>query len=466
MSSAPIGATGAAADLHERAEELLDRARAAGAAEAEVYGTGGTSLSAKMEKGDLGQVQADEGATLGLRVLIDGRLGFTSTNQLDAGALERAAADAVAIARLSPPDEANVLGSAAALDASRLLGPRVDPLLAGLDVSEVVERARSLSAATSAHDGRISVDKATVSSVAARTVLRTTTGIAFDDGDAALTMSVMALAKDGEDTGGFDYGGHVLRDLADADAAAARLSARVARAVVGNLAARPGESYEGPVAFAPEAFTTAFLGPLLGAVSALAVQRGRSALAEKHGEIVAPGITILDDPTDRASAGARPFDREGTPTERLAIVQDGALRSFLHNGYTAAVAGSSSTGHAAGGPRGVPGLGAHAIQVETTAADSPEDEAALLRALGSGLYIQRLSGSVDPASGDFSGAAKSARWIEGGEVRHSVQEVMVAGNAFDLLARGITITRQRTRPTGNALLPWALVPGISVTGGS
>ena len=139
MSSAPIGATGAAADLHERAEELLDRARAAGAAEAEVYGTGGTSLSAKMEKGDLGQVQADEGATLGLRVLIDGRLGFTSTNQLDAGALERAAADAVAIARLSPPDEANVLGSAASIDASRLLGPRVDPLLAGLDVAEVVE---------------------------------------------------------------------------------------------------------------------------------------------------------------------------------------------------------------------------------------------------------------------------------------------------------------------------------------
>ena len=69
MSGAPTDAAGAAADLHDRAEELLDRARAAGATEAEVYGTGGTSLSAKMEKGDLGQVQADEGATLGLRVL-------------------------------------------------------------------------------------------------------------------------------------------------------------------------------------------------------------------------------------------------------------------------------------------------------------------------------------------------------------------------------------------------------------
>lgn len=464
MSGAASQALGAAKDLHERAEELLDRARAAGAEHAEVYGNGGTSLSAKMEKGDLGQVQADEGATLGLRVLVDGRLGFTSTNQLDAAALERAAADAVAIARLSPPDEANVLAAAAPVDPAHLLGPRVDPGLAGLEVADVVERARSLSAATGAHDARISVDKATVSSVASRTVLRTSTGIAVDDHDAALTMSVMALAKDGDDTGGFDYGGHVIRDLADSDAAAEHLSARVARAVVGNLGARPGETYEGPVAFSPEAFTTCFLGPLLGAVSALAVQRGRSPLADKIGEAIAPGMTLLDDPTDRAAAGARPFDREGVSTSPLAIVEGGVLRSFLHNGYTAAVAGVASTAHASGGPRGVPGLGPHAIQVAGTGEDLPEDEEALLRTLGRGLYVQRLSGSVDPASGDFSGAAKSARWIENGQISHSVQEVMVAGNAFDLLARGITLTRAQTRPTGNALLPWALAPTISVTG--
>ena len=109
MSSAPIGSTGAAADLHERAEELLDRARAAGAAEAEVYGTGGTSLSAKMEKGDLGQVQSDEGSTCGLRVILDGRLGFASTNQASDQA-QTLADEAVAIARLSP-DPANVLPS-------------------------------------------------------------------------------------------------------------------------------------------------------------------------------------------------------------------------------------------------------------------------------------------------------------------------------------------------------------------
>lgn len=461
MSGTTTDATG---ELHLRAEELLDRARAAGAAEAEVYGSGGTTLSAKMEKGDLGQVQADEGATLGLRVLIDGRIGFTSTNQLDADSLRRAAHDAVAIARLSPPDEHNVLSPADAPDPAAHLGPRVDPTLADLTVADVVERARELSAAAAAHDARISVDRASVSSVAMRTVLRTTRGIAVDDSDAALTMSLMALAKDGDDTGGFDYAGHVLRDLGDADAISKDLSARVARAVLGNLGARPGSTYEGPVLFSPEAFTTAFLGPLLGASSALAVQRGRSPLAEKLDQPVAPGLSVIDDPTDRAAAGARPFDREGQRTRRLAVVEDGVLRSFLHNGYTAASAGVTSTAHASGGPRAVPGLGPHAIQVEATAPDAPADEQALLEALGTGLYIQRLSGSVDPASGDFSGAAKSARWIENGQIQGPVQEVMVAGNAFKLLADGLVASRAQTRPSGNALLPWVLAPGVSVTG--
>ena len=93
-----------------------------------------------------------------------------------------------------------------------------------------------------------------------------------------------------------------------------------------------------------------------------------------------------------------------------------------------------------------------------------EYEAAALAALGTGRYVQRLSGSVDAASGDFSGAAKSARWVENGQVGGAVQEVMLSGNAFDLLAAGPTLTRERVRLGGSSRLPWALFDGVSVTG--
>ena len=461
MSSAQEAAT----SLHDVAGEFLDLAKRAGAGEAEVYGHGGTSLSAKVERGDLGQVQADEGTTLGLRVLVDGRIGFASTNQTDRESLEAAARDAVEIARQSPPDEANILPGPKSPNPDLLMGPRVDPALAALDVTDAVRLAQGLASRVAERDARISVDQASFSFLSASTVLLSTLGTDCTDSDAAVTMGLMALAKDGEETGGLDYRGSVVRDYERVQAESERLARAVAEACVGNLGARAGSTYTGPVMFSPEAFATAFVSPFVSAASALAVQRGRSALSERLGDVVAGGLDIVDDPTDRGAAGAGAFDREGVPTSKFAIVEDGALRAFLHNAYTAAVAGTTSTGHAAGGPRAVPSLGPHAIQVAASASDAPADEAALLRELGTGLYVNRIAGSVDAASGDFSGSAKSARWVENGEIAHSVHEVMLSGNAFELLRTSVRATSARIRPSGNALLPWALVDGVSVTAG-
>lgn len=453
------------AQLQERAMQLLDIAKKSGAAEAEVYGYGGTSLSAKVEKGDLGQVQADEGTSLGLRVMIDGQLGFASTNQMRTDALEAVATDAVAIAKLSPPDPANRLPEAVDVEDSQRMRHHLDADVASIEVAEVVERAQALGQSVIGHDARISVDQASFSAVTGASVIVNSRGVLQTDEDAALTMSVMALAVDGDDTGGFDYRGAVVRNSAEVEAELQRIAGEVASSCIGNLGAQTGKTYKGPVAFAPAAFSSSMLGPLLGSISAIAVQRGRSALSEKLGELIAPGLTLIDDPTNPRMAGARAFDREGQPARRTAIVEEGVLKTFLHNSYSAAVGETVSTGHAQGGARGVPGLGCHALRLDAVGPDSLADEAAMLKALGTGLYIQRFSGSVDGASGDFSGTAKSARWVENGEVVRSVNEVMLSGNAFELLASSTRLTQATERVGGSSQIPWALVDGISVTAG-
>ncbi|MDG1985948.1 MAG: TldD/PmbA family protein [Planctomycetota bacterium] len=452
------------AELERRADLLLEAARAAGAKEAEVCARSGRSLSAKVEKGDLGQVQSDEGATCGLRVLLDGRLGFASTNQASDEALRTMAAEAVAIARLSPPDEANVLSAPTSVDSAALMGPRVDPTLAAIGVRQVVEGAQELADTALAHDPRLSVDQASFSAVSGGTLVVSTAGVRQFDFDAALSLSLMALAVDGDETGGFDYRGVAVRQKAELSTELRRIASEVAVSCVGNLGARAGQTYQGPVLFAPGALQSAILQPLLGSASAIAVQRGRSALSGKIGERVAPGLTVVDDPTDRRSIGARAFDREGLAAHRFDLLVDGVLQGFIHNGYSAAVGGATSTGHAQGGARGVPGLGFHALVIGPSSSEAPEDEAALMRAMGKGLYIQRFSGSVDPASGDFSGTAKSARWVDGGEVQHAVQEVMISGNAFEVLSRGLTVSRQAERLGGSSQVCWGLGDGISVTG--
>src|SRR5262249_46548545 len=203
--------------------------------------------------------------------------------------------------------------------------------------------------------------------------------------------------------------------------------------VLGNLGARPAESYTGPVLFAPDAFLELFVAPLVAAASAIAVQRGRSPLAGKLGQsIAAPALDVHDDPLDRQLAGAGAFDRDGQRCGKHAIVEGGVLRGFLYNTYAAAVEKRASTGHAAGTPRSVPGLGAHALAVAPGRAGGRAD---LEHALGRGLFVQRFSGTIDPASGDFSGVAKSSRWFEGGALAGPVRETLVAGNVFALLPR-------------------------------
>jgi PmbA protein len=93
------------------------------------------------------------------------------------------------------------------------------------------------------------------------------------------------------------------------------------------------------------------------------------------------------------------------------------------------------------------------------------DLAALLRTLGRGLYVQRFSGTVDPTSGDFSGVAKSARWIEGGESVRSLRETLISGNAFELLKDAVTLGSVSERIMGYTRVPPAIVDRISVTAG-
>jgi PmbA protein len=89
----------------------------------------------------------------------------------------------------------------------------------------------------------------------------------------------------------------------------------------------------------------------------------------------------------------------------------------------------------------------------------------MLAALDKGLFVQRFSGTVDPASGDFSGVAKSARWVEGGCVVRSLRETLISGNAFELLKRVEGLSSVTESIFGSARAPFALIDGLSVTAG-
>lgn len=443
--------------LLERCAELCGRAADAGADAAEAFGSHGETVAVSFEKNDLKLAQVDEGRSFGLRVLVDGKLGFASTNQGDPESLAQAAREAVGLARLSVPDPHHCLPAPRALPDGPSL---VHPAVLALGVDDAVERGRDLLQRTLAVDPRISIDTAGFSVNRGARAVHSSLGVSGAESDAAIGLNLFGMAVDGDDVGGFDYWGDTVRDPARLEPAIDETVRHFTGCALGNLGARAAESYTGPVLFSPQAFLSVFVGPLIGAASGLAVQRGRSALAGRLGErIAAEALTIRDDPSDPELAGASRFDREGQPASPFSIVERGVLRGYLYNAYAAHVDGCESTGHAAGGARSLPGLSPHAPVV------SPGDAADLMRTLDRGLYLQRFSGTVDPASGDFSGVAKSARWIDRGAPDRPLKETLIAGNIFELLPRITALAATPERVTGRARVPAAIVDGVSVTAG-
>ena len=440
--------------------ELTHGAELRGRDAAEAYAVCEERIRVGFQKGDLELATVHEGTSYGLRVLHEGRVGFVSSNQSLPQGLARSVEDACALADLAVPDENS--GLMVPEHSAPFLGAP-DPELLELQTDTLVQLATELVEQTLARDPRLSLDQAGVELSRASVCVRSTVGTDARSSDANLSLSLFGMAVDGDDVGGFDYATEVLRETSDLTAITSGLSDEFAEAALGNLDARAGESYRGLVLFAPDAFRSIFVAPLLGAVSALAVQRGRSAMAGKLGERVASEeFQLVDDPHARELAGSRPFDREGWPTARTSIVEAGVLQTYLYNGYAARVDRRTPTGHARGGARSIPGLGPHAPCVAAGSGGRPED---LMRRLGRGLLVKRFSGTVDPASGDFSGVAKSARWVESGVVDRSVRETLISGNAFELLRGELLLSDEANRIHGSMRVPWGLVDGLSVTAG-
>ena len=152
---------------------------------------------------------------------------------------------------------------------------------------------------------------------------------------------------------GFDTG----REPGELDATAAGHEAAGKAAAL--LGARPCPTGRYTVVLDREA-AAAVIGVAARALSADAVQRGRSLFAGRLGEhIAADSFTLVDHGLHADGMSTAPFDDEGVPRGVTPLVENGTLKGFLHDTYTAARegAGARSTGNARrGGYRVSPGV--------------------------------------------------------------------------------------------------------------
>jgi PmbA protein len=207
------------------------------------------------------------------------------------------------------------------------------------------------------------------------------------------------------------------------------------------------------------------IGSVFEAASGDAIWRSASFLAGKLGsQIGAKNLTIVDDntmllPNGTGGFGTSPFDGEGLPSQRTGVVENGILRNYLLNTYTARKLGMKSTHNASRGLAGTPGIGSGNLYLEP-GAQTPEE---IIAAIPAGLYVTGLMGfGVNVVTGDYSRGA-TGLWIENGQLTHAVEEVTIAGNLGEMFLN-VTAIGNDLEFRGSVASPTLRIDGMTIAG--
>jgi PmbA protein len=416
--------------------DLLELARSvAGSArdgeQIEAYAVRSRDVDVNAFEGEVESLATAEIEGVGVRVIVDHRQGYAWAGSLDPEVVADTVADARDNAGFGARDEFYGLASPeefAGIEATELDLWREELLT--VPTAEKVALAIELEAATKAIDPRIrGLRSASYGDTAAESAIVTSLGMEVVTRRTVCSCSAFAMASDGNETqtgGGFSMG-RAFTDL-DLDKAAHDAAERSVRL----LGATQPHSRHLPVVLDPQV-TRSLLSLIGSALSAEAMQRGRSMFVGHEGEdVAAPGVTLVDDPTLVEAFGAASHDAEGVPTRRLQLIGHGQLDAFLHNVYTARRGGTTSTGAAVrGGFKSTPGVGARALHLVPGQLSAEE----ILASVPEALFVQSVSGlhsGTNTVSGDFSVGAEGLM-VRGGELAEPVREITIASTLQRML---------------------------------
>ncbi len=443
--------------MQDLAQRLLDAAKAAGAESADAIALQGTSVSIDVRAGKLEHAERSEATDIGLRVFVGQRQANVSASDISQGTIDMMAERAVAMAKEAPKDphvglaDPSQLATEWDVDALELYDPSPEP-----DPKALQDDAAEAEAAAMAVDGISQVQSASAGYGETKIFLAASNGFAGGYQRTDRGLSCVAIAGTGAEMER-DYDGDGRIFQADLRSPTEIGQTAAERALARQDAKQPPTGAF-PVLF-DERISGSLIGHLLGASNGAAIARGSSWLLNALGEQVLPdGISLIENPHRPRVSGSRPFDAEGLPTHKRAIVDEGTLTGWTLDLANARKLGMESTGNAARGVGGPPSPSSWNVSL-TQGQKSRED---LIAQMGTGLIVTSMIGStINPNTGDYSRGA-AGLWVENGEITYAVNECTIAGNLRDMLRSIIPANDARTHLS--RVVPSLLVEGMTLAG--
>ncbi|MFA4905452.1 MAG: TldD/PmbA family protein [Candidatus Margulisiibacteriota bacterium] len=432
-------------------QALLTKALRSGATQAEVFQINSKTLKIDVLDQKIESIDNLQDGGLGLRVIDkEKRLGFAFATEPE----EDLAEAALTNARFTKSDEYN---SFPAPFPSKS-GEYFDPAIAAAPLKQKIDLTMQVESSAYNYDKRVKKTEKisyTDSETEVRMVNSNGLDIHYKTNHCGASADVIAEAGSEAESGlGISY---VTRF---ADLKAKEVGEEAARRAGELLGAKTISSQKIPLVLDP-LVGAQILGTLSPILSSDSVQKGKSLFSGRLGKAVGSSLlVILDNGKLENGIASAPFDDEGTPSQETILIENGVLKSYLFNSYTAAKGETISTGNAKRSSyKSLPEVAPTNIYIKPGDKSSPDCR--------KGLYITRVMGMhmVNPISGDFSIGAAGIM-IENGEKTYPVRGITIAGNLTDLL-KGIEVICSDLRfvPfSANLGSPTLLVNGLSISG--
>jgi len=434
--------------LQTLAAQLLDRARVAGASQAEVSCSQERGLSVNVRMGDVETVEATRDRGIGVTVYFGQRKGSASTADLSADSLDATVHQACAIARFTEADPAAGLADPDLMAREPRRFDTWHPW--SLEADRAVDLALACEAAGRDADPRIgNSDGASVSSGQSLSVYANSHGFVGHERGTRHAISCTLIAGQGDamQRNGWYSVAFKFDDLESASS----VGRRAAERTVARLDPRRTQTGQMPVLFSAETART-LIGHLLGAISGGALYRGASFLLDSLGQRLFPDwLEMIEDPLMERGWRSAWFDAEGVATRRSALVQEGKLQRYLLGSYSARKLGLTTTANAGG---------VHNLLVPGNAGTQAEIIAGMLH----GVLVTELMGQgVNTITGDYSRGA-AGFLIEHGEIVGPVDEITIAGNLRSMF-ESIEAVGSEIDPRSHIAIGPVLVGAMTVAGG-
>ena len=415
-------------------QALLQRGSGAGADLVEVFLEHTDHLGLLAEQERITSVNPTFARGAGIRVFLNGRDGFVSTNDLSVDGLTRALDQALAMLNL----EANGLASSSTFDGLGVLKDYAlektswlqqcptmldasSRLLEGTSQLERLGQHLQVRRGSYARDWQEVLVAASDGTFARDIRLHQSTG-----------LSVLAADGDHRSSVGRRYGSTDRPDdlfTWNVETSAAE----VCESAGTMLRADYVEAGQMPVVLANRFGGVIFHEACGHLLETTQIERGTTPFAEQVGELIAhPAVTAIDEGLSSGAFGSLSMDDEGMEPQRTVLIKDGVLQRFISDR-----AGELRTGHQrTGSGRRQSHAFAAASRMRNTYIDAgPHKPNDLIASVERGLYCKSMGGGSVGPTGQFNFSVEEGYLIENGNLTRPVKGATLIGDAKDVMPR-------------------------------